>query len=495
MAAPQATSKSNHISFRAGRAPHNLDLWSSPATDSASIVCSGLPVPRFILTWIWFLLALCGATAASGQIANPGFETDKAGAPPSAPWRAFGAGYTAEVTGQDPGKDARSVRLSFAGSANSNASFGRVSQVISAVPYRGRRVALRALARVPRPSAGSAGLWLRIDAKGQAVFNDNMLDRPVASVEWKPYEIEAEVPVDADQIVVGLLLQGAGDVFADAYELRDLGASGVGAEAARTLSKQETINLAAFGRAYGYARYFQPTAAGADWDSLALAGVLAVQDARSVGQLAAAIQKVLRPFAPEVKVWPASTRAPSQELAPGERVRFRHRGLGPQTSAARKTVYETHTEVVSKAEMFATDLPGGLRLSMPLGNVPPSAIGPVRLEKPDGFRPTGDDRITRIADVIIAWNVPQHFYPYFEQVDTDWLEQLERSLREASEARDAEAFTQVLNRTRRRSQRWPWLCRRAAASIGIRSRMVRLDRGSAGCQHNASRGGPQAAAM
>ncbi|MCV5262555.1 hypothetical protein OFC55_33335, partial [Escherichia coli] len=31
-------------------------------------------------------------------------------------------------------------------------------------------------------------------------------------------------------------------------------------------------------------------------------------------------------------------------------------------------------------------------------------------------------------------------------VDTDWLEQLERSLREASEARDAEAFTQVLNR-------------------------------------------------
>lgn len=403
-------------------------------------------MPRSILTWILLLLAMCGASAASAQIANPGFEADKAGAPPSAPWRAFGAGYTAEVTDQDPGKDARSLRLSSAGSANSNASFGRVSQVISAVPYRGRRIALRALARAPRSSAGSAGLWLRIDTKGQAVFNNNMLDRPISSAEWKPYEIEAEVPADADQIVVGLLLQGTGEVFVDAYELQDLGASGVGVEAARTLSKREMVNLAAFGRAYGYARYFQPTAVGAEWDSLALAGVLAVQNARSAGQLAAAIQGVLKPFAPEVKVWPASMRAPSQDLASGDRVRFRHRGLGPQTSSARKTVYETGTEAVSTAELFTTELPGGLRLSMPLGNVPPNAIGPVRLDKPDGFRPTGDDRITRIADVIIAWNVLQHFYPYFEQVEANWFDQLERSLGEASEARDAEAFTQVLNR-------------------------------------------------
>jgi C-terminal processing protease CtpA/Prc len=46
---------------------------------------------------------------------------------------------------------------------------------------------------------------------------------------------------------------------------------------------------------------------------------------------------------------------------------------------------------------------------------------------------TADDEFVRLADVIIAWNVFQHFYPYFDVVDVDWDKQLTIALRSALE--------------------------------------------------------------
>ena len=35
-------------------------------------------------------------------------------------------------------------------------------------------------------------------------------------------------------------------------------------------------------------------------------------------------------------------------------------------------------------------------------------------------RLSAEDRATRLAAVALAWNVLQHFYPYFDVVQTDW---------------------------------------------------------------------------
>jgi C-terminal processing protease CtpA/Prc len=56
------------------------------------------------------------------------------------------------------------------------------------------------------------------------------------------------------------------------------------------------------------------------------------------------------------------------------------------------------------------------------------------------------DRATRLAAVIIAWNVFQHFYPYFDVVRTDWMPELPRRLGEAARADG----TAVLHATLRR---------------------------------------------
>ena len=46
---------------------------------------------------------------------------------------------------------------------------------------------------------------------------------------------------------------------------------------------------------------------------------------------------------------------------------------------------------------------------------------------------TADSESVRLADVIIAWNVFQHFYPYFDVVDVDWNKELTLALESALE--------------------------------------------------------------
>ena len=60
--------------------------------------------------------------------------------------------------------------------------------------------------------------------------------------------------------------------------------------------------------------------------------------------------------------------------------------------------------------------------------------------------PPGNDRATRLAGVILFWNVAQHFYPYFDVVGTDWTAQLPVALRRAAEDRDVIAFERTLQR-------------------------------------------------
>jgi hypothetical protein len=56
------------------------------------------------------------------------------------------------------------------------------------------------------------------------------------------------------------------------------------------------------------------------------------------------------------------------------------------------------------------------------------------------------DRATRLAAVAIAWNVLQHFYPYFDVVKSDWSAVLRTALQEAAADRDASEFTGTLER-------------------------------------------------
>jgi C-terminal processing protease CtpA/Prc len=99
-----------------------------------------------------------------------------------------------------------------------------------------------------------------------------------------------------------------------------------------------------------------------------------------------------------------------------------------------------------------TALGSGVWCSLPLtlyvdehGTLPPSDAVSLLPKRPDGWIPSGDDRGTRLADVILFWNVAQHFFPYFDVIDTDWSAQLPIALHRAATDADGSAFDTTLH--------------------------------------------------
>ncbi|HEX2207811.1 MAG TPA: S41 family peptidase, partial [Longimicrobium sp.] len=72
-------------------------------------------------------------------------------------------------------------------------------------------------------------------------------------------------------------------------------------------------------------------------------------------------------------------------------------------------------------------------------HAPPPAPAPIAAG-------TGDDRATRLANVALAWNIFQHFYPYFDVVEVDWPAELPRALSTAATDADECAFLGTLRR-------------------------------------------------
>ncbi|TMQ08066.1 MAG: hypothetical protein E6J90_41565 [Deltaproteobacteria bacterium] len=81
-------------------------------------------------------------------------------------------------------------------------------------------------------------------------------------------------------------------------------------------------------------------------------------------------------------------------------------------------------------------LGGGVVAAVPLelatrdGKTVPAATA--SLPPSDALPPLASDRATRLAAVIIAWNIFEHFYPYFDVVGTDWMAELPRRLAQAA---------------------------------------------------------------
>jgi len=400
------------------------------------------------------------------------------------------AGYRARLSEDHPKEGKRCALLSREAVART-AAFGNLMQSFDAAPYRGRRIRLRAAVRTEVTGAGNrAQLWVRVDRKGgQVGFFDNMGDRPIAEATWRDYEIIGDVAKDAEGIALGLMLIGNGQAWLDAVRFEIAGKIGEGNEPARPLNERGLDNLVAFARLLGYVRYFHPTdqAAATDWDRFAINGVRAVEGATDPVALARVLKRLFRPIAPSVHIYPtgkppaaAITGAvlPPQEkgTGPPKVLAWRHLGVGlgrsPVYSSQRidlrppRPLFEQAPPGAAHpdpAKPYTADLGGGVsclvpialyadeRATFPRPGSPTQAqdddkADPLVVPRPPGFHPSGNDRATRLAAIALAWNVFQHFYPYFDVVDADWPAELRRALARAATDADERAFLQTLRR-------------------------------------------------
>ncbi|WP_374018400.1 S41 family peptidase [Paenibacillus thiaminolyticus] len=83
-----------------------------------------------------------------------------------------------------------------------------------------------------------------------------------------------------------------------------------------------------------------------------------------------------------------------------------------------------------------------------LGATPKSAQALTQLQQQlsriDIERTSLDDKDVRLANVVIAWNVLQHFYPYFDVVNVDWDQALTDALLQSLKDQTTDQFVQTM---------------------------------------------------
>lgn len=282
------------------------------------------------------------------------------------------------------------------------ALFASLSQSVDATPYRGRVVRLRGKLRTANHAKGQ--LWLRVDRADSRGFSDNMARHPVVSATWAPAEIIGTVSEDATRIVFGTVMTSAGTSWYDDLELSVSGTDG-------------------------------------SWQQIQISGG-GFEDTDPLVS------------------WHAGTEGQAQGRSPdGWNITIDHDFPATGHSSLRieqatKTITgELFDSAPRPGEAVDIDLGDGLHARVPIalysrdgqtiGDAPARARG---AQRASGETSPSFDALAGVADVIVFWNVFEHFWPYWDVVSGDWSAALDAALADALNDRSVDDHIATLER-------------------------------------------------
>jgi C-terminal processing protease CtpA/Prc len=238
---------------------------------------------------------------------------------------------------------------------------------------------------------------------------------------------------------------------------------------------REIDNLVAFAKAYGYVKYFHPSSESeqVDWGWFSVYGAQKVLQCKGEEELIQTLQSLFQPIAPTVIF--ASTapyfvdlqaliqpkdmtgylpvywqhRGVTKDMAPLGQVYKSVRVNSPQTNTPEsageqsdKSAADGQTVALFQGspdpnEIWIRKIGDNLWIGMPLvlqlksGQTYPESTVSVEKFMTEGEPDTPQDAssfVFRCGNLINAWNVFQHFYPYFTEMGINWQQELRNSL-------------------------------------------------------------------
>lgn len=382
------------------------------------------------------------------------FETTPVGSVPNGFYTSGGPEYVAEVVQIDGSGHALKFERRGAGDT------GYFYSWTGAGPVRGRTVTLNA--RV-RSSAGTqAALWLKIEREGeQESYFRNTSDTPITKTSWSDYEMSADVPANGSRIIFGLMFWGPGPVWLDSLSLTDSGKFELRGPDTAPLSARGRDNIIALTRLVGVLRSFSPTteSRGVDWDTFTIDALNAIEPCTDADGLIENLKAWTLPIAPGVQFWrgqrdhgPAEPARPENATGAIAMVHngFADPGLDP--SQRRMNVYSSEKVRIDLNAQATDSRPApGETVTIGLGGdifarvpIAPYVHGDRTLpeataelpkpakERSKSWRADTSERAVRFAVLIEAWNTVNHFYPYFDVSQTDWVAALPPALEKAA---------------------------------------------------------------
>ncbi|MCS3701992.1 M56 family metallopeptidase [Salinibacter ruber] len=344
----------------------------------------------------------------------PTIQWYETGAPPPAPHRVLPAADTSAlnlVAWQHKGLGLgnrgpyESARLHRAHEDSTNRPpIAQAMQGLDATPHRGKQIRLDAAVKTDT-TTNLAHLWLAILRPNQRPSPEDLYDSPISAKSWTRVKPRLDtVAQDARQIAVGATIRKPGTAWIDQVELSVRGSS----EEDWTPIEITNSNFENKGE------NGQP----AGWRTFGRSG--------------------------------AEVAVASEQVDAGERsLELR---ISPQSEAS---LFDAHP---ASGEVANTALGRNLSAQIPLAlySHNDQTLRPDGVPSPDRLHNTLDavqmgklsaaDEALRLADVVIAWNVFQHFYPYFEVVDTNWDQVLTRTLQRAEADTSSRDFLRTLRR-------------------------------------------------
>lgn len=260
--------------------------------------------------------------------------------------------------------------------------FGNLLMGLDPQEFRGQEIRYRFDARMEQGKGRLQGWW-RVDREsGQSGLFENMSDRPITRKEWKEYELTGTVDEDAEQLIIGIMFWGTGSGLIDNVRLEkkvdgqwiSIEVPNADFEAGRKKPDSWFQTVA------GY----QLATVKSDFTSGKQAARLGAETTSFPGN-------------PIFDAIPKLGEVVDAEISPGVRIRF--------------PLALPISHQYTSGDDQATDQ---------------------EIEKINAFETaTPSQSIASVANVILLWNVFQHFYPYFDQVDCDWDAALKTALDKA----------------------------------------------------------------
>jgi len=380
------------------------------------------------------------------------------------PESAAKASYVAELTNDGPhGMHAALLRNT---GSTKPTTFGNLMQTVDAAAFRGKLIHFAADVRTAELKGDSSGrLWVRVDREGgKPGVLDYGPDSRITAAEWKHCDVVVEVPTDAEAVSFGVLLTGLGNVWLGPASL-DVAVI-PRREPPHALQGYALESVIAFIRLLGYVRYFHPSdeAQLVKWDKFAIEGIRRVERAANPSQLASYLNQLFAPIAPTLAIFPSRQKPPPSKLrylvhgAELMTLRWHHDGLNSDSDP--ESVYKNERikqavridDLESPERLYRAELGAGLSAKIPLA-LPIDKDGTLphrgRPKASDTWASTQfslKDRATRLAAIGLYWNIPQHFYPYFDLTNTDWHAVLVEALSTAAKNGDESQFVEILRR-------------------------------------------------
>ena len=233
-------------------------------------------------------------------------------------------------------------------------------------------------------------------------------------------------------------------------------------------------NIESFAQLYGYARWFHSSdeAQKIDWDKFAILGIQKVKKITSSAELKDTLYHLFSPIVQGLQIYetqkpeifnPEILHSPYLKAKP---VAWQHYGVyldNPQNIYSSIRTYKSDIDTVmfdhipQFGEIIKEPIGSNLICVVPLTLLTNDTSTYPQIDKLkfDQLKSEIDkvsideyffDMQTNLASVIITWNVFQHFFPYFDVIDTDWNEVLGETLRDALSNKRKKDFFVTLSR-------------------------------------------------